>query len=383
MVDIANFLAQNSPRFNRSDMDRRRYGNALLKNEVDRLPQINRAQDLEIQAAEQTMGQNRTANARKMAADIFTAIAESPDPISTGAMLTQSQAFREVGGELKLPVDQFRPTQGDDPEQIRAAARSWAQAVGGGSAQQSVARTWVNPQTQTMWALDRAGRSFDTGVPAAQFAQRPVETGAGIESFDPARGATGGPISPAATAPALDAAAMNRKESEALGTGRGQAQAVFEASAPQRAEKRRIIVSTIDNVLAALDQASAGVNWATVGPGTLIRGFPGTPAYDLAQSILTVKANLGFDRLQQMRDASPTGGALGQVAVQELDALQASIASLDQGQSGTQIKANLDRVRQHYENWKRVVEQAGAQEGGMLNFSQMTDEQLQQIINGQ
>src|SRR5688500_14813661 len=100
-VDIANFLAQNSPRFNRTDMDRRQYGNALAKNQVDRIPQANRAQDLQIQGAEQDLGNDRMTNARKMAADIFTAIADSPDPIATGAMLTQSGAFQSVGAELK------------------------------------------------------------------------------------------------------------------------------------------------------------------------------------------------------------------------------------------------------------------------------------------
>jgi hypothetical protein len=130
MADIANFLAQNSPRYNRAAIDREHFGNALLKNDVDRLPQRNAAEDAAIAADQQSVTQDRTVHARKMAADIFTAIADSPDPISTGAMLTQSGAFRSVGADLGLPVDQFRPTHGDDPEQIRAAARSWAQAVG-------------------------------------------------------------------------------------------------------------------------------------------------------------------------------------------------------------------------------------------------------------
>jgi hypothetical protein len=121
---------------NLAEIDRAAYSNRLMRNDVDRIPQRNAAEDMAIQADQQTMGQNRTDNARRMAADMFSAIADAPDPISTGAMLVQSQAFREIGGELKLPVDQFRPAQGDDPEQIRAAARSWAQAVGAGGGQQ-------------------------------------------------------------------------------------------------------------------------------------------------------------------------------------------------------------------------------------------------------
>src|SRR3990167_7589267 len=130
MVDIANFLAQRSPRFDNMEIDRERYDNALLRNEVQRLPQQNRIQDQQIQAQDQGLSQNRSENARRVAAGIFSAIADAPDPISMGARLTQSEMFRSVGAELKLPVDQFKPGPGDDPEQIRAAARSWAQAVG-------------------------------------------------------------------------------------------------------------------------------------------------------------------------------------------------------------------------------------------------------------
>ena len=129
MVDIANFLAQNSPRFNRADQDMRHYQNALVRNDVERIPQANRAQDLNIQGAEQDLSTSRMQNARQLAQGIFSAIADSPDPIATGAMLTQSEVFRAVGGELKLPVDQFRPAPGDKPEQIRAAARSWARTA--------------------------------------------------------------------------------------------------------------------------------------------------------------------------------------------------------------------------------------------------------------
>lgn len=82
---------------------------------------------------------------------------------------------------------------------------------------------------------------------------------------------------------------------------------------------------------------------------------PGTTAYDLNQRLLTIKANLGFDRLQQMRDASPTGGALGQVAVQELNALQSTVGSLELGQSKDELLKNLNKIDFHYQNWIRAV----------------------------
>ena len=96
--------------------------------------------------------------------------------------------------------------------------------------------------------------------------------------------------------------------------------------------------------------------------GARSRGIEGSPAYNLAAEIETVKANLGFDRLQQMRDNSPTGGALGAIAVQELVALQSTIANLDPNQSDDQLRANLGRVKEHYDRWTATVQQALAAE---------------------
>jgi len=119
---------------------------------------------------------------------------------------------------------------------------------------------------------------------------------------------------------------------------------------------RRAAVSQADRIIATVDQASAKVGPLTTGLGAKTRDIPGSPAKDLASDLRTIKANLGFAELQAMRQASPTGGALGQIAVQELEALQATLASLDQEQSPTQLKANLEKVKKHYENWKKTMD---------------------------
>ena len=106
------------------------------------------------------------------------------------------------------------------------------------------------------------------------------------------------------------------------------------------------------NTLSAIDEVEKQISGFTTGiGGKLIRatGIGGTGAYDIAANIDTIKANVGFDRLQMMREASKTGGALGQIAVQELVLLQATIASLDPNQSPDQLKKNLSKVRAQYE----------------------------------
>jgi hypothetical protein len=121
-------------------------------------------------------------------------------------------------------------------------------------------------------------------------------------------------------------------------------------------------ITTIDNVMGTLDTARKQIGTFTAGTlGSPLSLLPGTPAKNLAANLETIKANLGFDRLQQMRDASPTGGALGQVAIQELVALQSTIASLDIQQTPAQLRKNLDKIKGHYEKWRNTVKKANQQ----------------------
>lgn len=110
-------------------------------------------------------------------------------------------------------------------------------------------------------------------------------------------------------------------------------------------------ISTLEQgerVLTMVGRARQQVNGFTAGMfGAATRGIPGTPAFDLDRTIDTIKANLGFEALSQMRQESPTGGALGQVAVIELQMLQAVQASLDSAQT----PAQLDRALQDVERY--------------------------------
>ena len=144
---------------------------------------------------------------------------------------------------------------------------------------------------------------------------------------------------------------------------RGKAGVEREAAAPKRIKQYEQNLAASKSVRDALDRAIDLTGPKTTGwAGARMRNIEGSDAFDLASQIETVKANLGFDRLQQMRDNSPTGGALGAIAVQELVALQSTIANLDPDQSSGQLKANLQKVQQHYKNWEAAVQQALADE---------------------
>jgi len=109
------------------------------------------------------------------------------------------------------------------------------------------------------------------------------------------------------------------------------------------------------SMLGTIGEAKNLVAPNTAGIGVAASFIPTTPAYTLRTKLDTIKANIGFDRLQQMREASPTGGALGQVAVQELNALQSTIANLSQGLKPTELKENLTKIEFHYNNWLRTT----------------------------
>lgn len=124
----------------------------------------------------------------------------------------------------------------------------------------------------------------------------------------------------------------------------------------QRAKSQEAAVAQADRVIAKVDQALSSVGPMSAGFGSLTSGIPMTPARNLQATLDTIKANLGFAELQAMREASPTGGALGAIAVQELNALQATVASLDQAQSPAQLRRSLEEIRGHYNRWKSAVQ---------------------------
>lgn len=84
------------------------------------------------------------------------------------------------------------------------------------------------------------------------------------------------------------------------------------------------------------------------GFGAYLAGLPNTDAKALSNKLRTIQANISFDKLQAMREASPTGGALGQVSTFELQNLMAVFGSLEQSQSNEELQYNLRRLQQVY-----------------------------------
>ena len=78
--------------------------------------------------------------------------------------------------------------------------------------------------------------------------------------------------------------------------------------------------------------------------GPVMTRFAGSDASDVSSLLTTLEANIAFNALQEMRNNSPTGGALGAVSERELLLLSATMGSLKQSQSSGQFIENLERL---------------------------------------
>lgn len=123
--------------------------------------------------------------------------------------------------------------------------------------------------------------------------------------------------------------------------------------ADEKGEKRQgekekyadIVTQDIDRVIDLTEKATIP---ATGMVGSVAQNIPGTSAHNIQQLATGIRANITFDKLQGMREASPTGGALGQVTDFENRLMAATLGSLEQSQTEEQFLYNLKRVRDIY-----------------------------------
>ena len=178
------------------------------------------------------------------------------------------------------------------------------------------------------------------------------------------------------TDPNIAAFLTRNKADEAYATTRSTEQAKKDVTKPERdaqtARSGGIVVQDIDRALGGLNAPGL----PTTGPvAAMARNIPGTNAFNAEALISTIKSNVGFDRLQQMRESSPTGGALGAVTVPELQMLQAAIGNLDLAQEKGQFADNLRRVKNIYLD---IIHGKGIGPREPLSFENRGESQQQQ-----
>lgn len=120
-----------------------------------------------------------------------------------------------------------------------------------------------------------------------------------------------------------------------------------------------VVTRDIDRVLERLDTAVLPVTG--FGATTMAALVGGSPAADVKRLRDSLEANIAFNKLNELRQQSPTGGALGNVTDKDMELLKAVVGSLSQDQSPRQFRENLINVRNefmrviHGENWREVA----------------------------
>lgn len=97
----------------------------------------------------------------------------------------------------------------------------------------------------------------------------------------------------------------------------------------------------------------------TAGAGSMLSSIPATDARNFKAELQTLKSNIAFNELAQMRAASKTGGALGAVSDKESALLESALGALDQGQSPDQLRAQLDQIVNSLSNYEAAKSLGG------------------------
>lgn len=140
-------------------------------------------------------------------------------------------------------------------------------------------------------------------------------------------------------------------------------------------------------VMDDIARAKALIGPMTTGAAASLADLPifgnSTPAGQLKNRIATIKANVGFDKLQNMRENSPTGGALGSVTEREIAFLQAVFGSLETAQTEQDLAYNLERLEQFMQGREARLQAAFAQDypglGDYAGFVGETSNQMRDV----
>lgn len=316
--------------------------------------------------------QQNQDRARQQLAPMFQSIAQSPDPRMAFTRFQSRMA--PLLSEAGFDPSQFRLESTDTPESFGQSAAEWAQALGG---QGTMYNTSLPSNVREHLYFQSLSPDEQRAYLGMKRSGQLVTTGAGIEAYDPITQSTTGPVSPDATSAAITQAEANR--AGAVQTAREDATT---AAVVPRGRQERIVELTnaAPGAFAAVEYAMQqaqnivdtaktlkdhpGLRTATGFGGETLSGIPGTPAADAAAIANTLKAQAFAAALADMRAASPTGGAVGQVSDAEGARFENMYANLQQAQSYPQYLRQLDRLVEFMDGATQRIRRAYEREYG-------------------
>lgn len=127
------------------------------------------------------------------------------------------------------------------------------------------------------------------------------------------------------------------------------------------AATQRLANSTakFDRMEKIIDKLSTNENlWKAVGTAKSIAAIPGTEGADLRAMLNTLRSQVGFAVLQDLRDNSKTGGAVGNVSDYEQQLLQNNLVSLDDKMSVPAMREQLANLKEYLQGARGRVTDA-------------------------
>ena len=109
-------------------------------------------------------------------------------------------------------------------------------------------------------------------------------------------------------------------------------------------QKRTGISRSVNQILTAIENDTSLFGTTGVYGKFAADYLPSTPARNVKNLLKSVQSNVAFNRLQEMRDASRTGGALGNVSNVELGLLMAAHGAIQQDLSKDLLVENLKEI---------------------------------------
>ena len=130
----------------------------------------------------------------------------------------------------------------------------------------------------------------------------------------------------------------------------------FIQNLPQIRNAYETSLSQLNSQLDTLDELADDTNMFTTGPLTQFLKTPG--AKNLEIKLNSIKATEAFSTLQALRDASKTGGALGQVSERELKLLESARVGLEQAQTPKEFKIALKKLQDRVKKSRKLLQDA-------------------------
>lgn len=116
-----------------------------------------------------------------------------------------------------------------------------------------------------------------------------------------------------------------------------------------KVDTANVMIDEIGQAKKIISDAEGSVLPATGMAAPYVAMFSGTNAANLKNRLKTIRGNLAFDKLQEMRSASPTGGALGNVSEKELALLESSFQNVEQAQTSEELMKSLNDLEKRYQ----------------------------------